>query len=308
MKTAVQPGTSPPLTQRKAKSGRTIFFFVLPALLVYSVFILYPIFSTFYYSLHEWNGVQPQHTFIGLDNYVTLLKDATFWQALQNNSLLVLVSVFVQIPLGLIMALVLFSPVIGKRLLNVIYFLPYLMSTVAIGLLWIFMYDPINGPINQLLQIVGIDAIPWLADANVAMIAILVVVIWQFSPFYMILFKAAMVGIPNELYEAASIDGANGRQQFFFITLPALVPTIVSSSVLAVVGSLKAFDIFYIMTGGGPGGATEILGTYMYKQGFIQFSMGYASTVAAAMFIIAFICVAIIQFVEYQRKKRGILS
>jgi raffinose/stachyose/melibiose transport system permease protein len=154
----------------------------------------------------------------------------------------------------------------------------------------------------------GFNAIPWLADKNTAMIAILLVIVWQFSPFYMILFKAAMVGIPDELYEAASIDGANGTQKFFYITLPALIPTFVTSSILAIVGSLKAFDIFYIMTGGGPGGATEILGTYMYKQGFIHFSMGYASTIAAVMFLIAFVCVIIIQFIEHQRKKRGLFT
>ncbi|WEG18862.1 sugar ABC transporter permease [Alkalihalophilus pseudofirmus] len=311
MKTAVDTDVimiSPEQKKNKRKKGKTILLFVLPALLVYSIFILYPIIATFNYSMYNWNGVQAQKTFIGLENYFTLFSDSTFWQALQNNMLLVLVSVFVQIPLGLIMALVLFSPIMGKKFLNVIFFLPYLMSTVAIGLLWIFMYDPINGPVNQIVQLFGFNAIPWLADKNTAMIAILIVVIWQFSPFYMILFKAAMVGIPDELYEAASIDGANELQKFFYVTLPALIPTFVTSSILAIVGSLKAFDIFYIMTGGGPGGATEILGTYMYKQGFINFSMGYASTIAAVMFLIAFACVIIIQVIEYQRKKRGLFS
>ncbi|MDV2884621.1 sugar ABC transporter permease [Alkalihalophilus pseudofirmus] len=311
MKTAVDTDVimiSPEQKKNKRKKGKTILLFVLPALLVYSIFILYPIIATFNYSMYNWNGVQAQKTFIGLENYFTLFSDSTFWQALQNNMLLVLVSVFVQIPLGLIMALVLFSPIMGKKFLNVIFFLPYLMSTVAIGLLWIFMYDPINGPVNQIVQLFGFNAIPWLADKNTAMIAILIVVIWQFSPFYMILFKAAMVGIPDELYEAASIDGANELQKFFYVTLPALIPSFVTSSILAIVGSLKAFDIFYIMTGGGPGGATEILGTYMYKQGFINFSMGYASTIAAVMFLIAFVCVIIIQVIEYQRKKRGLFS
>ncbi|WP_368505167.1 carbohydrate ABC transporter permease [Alkalihalophilus sp. As8PL] len=311
MKTAVGTNVitiNPEQKKNKRKKTKTILLFVLPALLVYSVFILYPIIATFNYSMYNWNGVQAEKTFIGLANYTTLFSDSTFWQALQNNMLLVLVSVFVQIPLGLIMALVLFSPIMGKKFLNVIFFLPYLMSTVAIGLLWIFMYDPINGPVNQIVQLFGFNAIPWLADKNTAMIAILIVVIWQFSPFYMILFKAAMVGIPDELYEAASIDGASELQKFFYVTLPALIPTFVTSSILAIVGSLKAFDIFYIMTGGGPGGATEILGTYMYKQGFINFSMGYASTIAAVMFLIAFICVIIIQVLEHQRKKRGLFT
>ncbi|GAE34870.1 carbohydrate ABC transporter permease [Halalkalibacter akibai] len=267
--------------KQKQKQARTILLFVLPGLLVYSVFILYPILATFNYSFFNFSGGQSQRTFVGLSNYTTLFADQTFWQALKNNSFIILVSVFVQIPLGLMMALVLFSPIKGVKLLNVLYFLPYLMSTVAIGLLWIFMFDPMNGPVNQVVKLFGQNPIPWLADKNTAMIAVLLVIVWQFAPFYMILFKAAMVGIPDELYEAARIDGANGTQQFFYITFPSLIPTIVTSSILAVVGSLKQFDIFYIMTGGGPGNSTEILGTYMFKQGFINFNMGYASTIAA---------------------------
>ncbi|MCM3714477.1 sugar ABC transporter permease [Alkalihalobacillus oceani] len=291
--------------KQKQKKAITIALFILPALLVYSVFILYPIVATFQYSLFSWSGGQGERTFIGLQNYTVLFADQTFWSALQNNMMLILASVFIQIPLGLLMALVLFSPIKGIKLLNVLYFLPYLMSTVAIGLLWIFMYDPINGPMNQVVQWFGVEPVAWLADQNTALIAVLIVIIWQFAPFYMILFKAAMVGIPDELYEAAEIDGANGIQKFFSITFPALIPTIVTSSILAIVGSLKAFDIFYIMTGGGPGNATEIVGTYMFKQGFIHFNMGYASTIAAMMFILAFISVLIIQVFEYRRKKRG---
>lgn len=294
--------------KRIKKNTWVIVGFMLPALLVYAVYTLYPILATFNYSLLDWSGVSGESEFIGVQNYVTLLNDASFWQALQNNLLLVVVSIFFQIPLGLIMALILFSPIIGKRLLNVIFFLPYLMSTVAIGLLWIFLYDPSNGPINQFTSALGLGQFNWLGDPNLAMVAILIVVIWQFSPFYMILFKAAMVGIPEELYESAQIDGANGWKQFLYITFPSLMPTIVTSSILAIVGSLKAFDIFYIMTGGGPGNATEILGTYMYNQGFVNFNMGYASTIAAVMFLIAFVCVLVIQFMDHKRKKRGILS
>ena len=297
-------GTSLEIKRSKRQNIKVILIFLLPALLIYSVFILYPIISTFSYSLTDWSVLEGESNFIGLGNYMTLFTDPTFWQALKNNMLLVLVSVFVQIPLGLMMALVLFSPVIGKRLLNIIYFLPYLMSTVAIGLLWIFIFDPVNGPINQVLSVFGWTP-EWLGDPALAMVAILLIIVWQFSPFYMILFKAAMVGISDDLYEAAEIDGAGALAQFLYITLPALIPTIVTSSILAIVGSLKAFDIFYIMTGGGPGTSTEILGTYMYQQGFITFNMGYASTIAATMFMIALVCAIVIQFMENRRLKRG---
>ncbi|MCU9593557.1 sugar ABC transporter permease [Caldibacillus thermolactis] len=290
------------------KKRMAILLFVLPALLVYTIFIIYPILATFNYSLFEWNGISKEKVFIGFENFKNLLYDSTFWLALKNNVYLILVSVFVQIPLGLIMALVLLSKIRGKKILNVIYFLPFLMSAVAIGLLWTLMYDPVNGPINKFLEFFGIDSIHWLASNKTAIVAVLVVIVWQFAPFYMILFKAAMVGIPEELYEAADIDGANEAQKFFYVTLPSLMPTIVSSSILAVVGSLKTFDMFYIMLGGGSGSATEILGTYMYKQSFINFNMGYGSAIASMMFILALISVILILITDGLRQRRESLK
>ncbi|MFJ7976865.1 carbohydrate ABC transporter permease [Peribacillus sp. NPDC096379] len=286
------------------KNVMTICLFVAPALLVYLLYVVYPIFATLNYSFYNWDGTT-EKTFVGLGNYVELFKDAIFWTALKNNTWVVLASVFVQIPLGLIMALMLFAPIKGLRLFNSIYFLPFLMSTVAIGMLWVLMFDPINGVINLFVNFLGFENIAWLSNENTAMIAVLLVVVWQFSPFYMILFKAALVGISEELYEAAQIDGANTWQKFKNITIPLLLPTIVSSSILAIVGSLKAFDIFYIMTGGGPNGATELMGTYMFKQAFNNFNMGYASAIAFLMFFIALIVTIIIQVLESVRKRKG---
>lgn len=282
----------------------TIAIFLLPAILTYLVFILYPIFDTFVISLYRWNGISPTRTFVGLDNYTTLLQESRFWFAFRNNMYVVLLSIFVQIPLGLVMALVLFSKIKGKKILNVLFFLPYLMSTVAVGLLWIFMYDPVNGPVNRLFNLFGMQSVHWLAGGTSSLIAILIVIAWQFAPFYMILFRAAMVGIPEEHYESAEIDGASETQKFFYITLPSIMPTIVSSSILAVVGSLKTFAIFYVMTGGGSGISTDILGTFMYRQAFINFNMGYSSAIAAIMFIVALISVIIIQLIDYRRRNK----
>lgn len=290
--------------KRNVRKAVTIGLFTAPALIVYLVYVVYPILSTLSYSFYSWDGTSDK-TFIGFDNYIQLFNDTIFWTSLTNNVWVVLTSVFVQIPLGMIMALMLFAPIRGIRLFSSVYFLPFLMSTVAIGLLWVYMFDPINGIINQLVNVLGFENVAWLSDDNTAMIAILLVVVWQFSPFYMILFKAAMVGIAEELYESAQIDGANSWQKFFHITLPLLMPTIVSSSILAIVGSLKAFDIFYIMTGGGPNHATELMGTYMFKQAFINFNMGYASAIAFIMFLIALVVTVLIQVVDYNRKKKG---
>lgn len=296
--------TSSKLSAKTLKNALSISLFIAPALIVYAVYVLYPIVSTFIYSLYDWDGATAG-TFVGMQNYLDLLGDSIFWTSLTNNTWVVLTSVFVQIPLGLIMALMLFAPIKGIRFFSSIYFFPFLMSTVAIGLLWVFMYDPINGVINQLVNLLGFKNIAWLSEPNTALIAVLIVVVWQFAPFYMILFKAAIVGIPEELYEAANIDGANGLRKFFHITLPLLMPTIVSSSILAIVGSLKAFDIFYVMTGGGPNHGTELLGTYMFKQAFINFNMGYASAIAFVMFFVALVVTILIQVMDFYRKKKG---
>lgn len=278
--------------------------FLAPALIVYCIYILYPIFGTAQYSFYQWKGGADK-TFIGLQNYTVLFSDPVFWKAFLNNVKIIFTSVFLQIPLGLIMALILFAPIRGKRLFQTIYFMPFLMSTVAIGMLWIFMFDPLNGVVNRLISLFGFEYVAWLSEEKTAMSAILLVIVWQYAPFYMILFKAAIVGISEDLYEAASIDGASGFERFWHITLPLLLPTIVTSSTLAIVGSLKAFDIFYIMTGGGPNGSTELLGTYMYKQAFIHFDMGYGSAVAFMMFLLAFIAAGVIQVMEAGRKKKG---
>jgi len=289
---------------KKVKKTITISLFIAPALIIYSLYVIYPILTTLNYSFFEWNGISDK-VFIGMDNYTKMLNDDVFWISLKNNAWVVLASVFIQIPLGLIMALFLFAPIRGIRFFNGIYFIPFLMSTVAVGILWRLMYDPINGTINQLINFLGFENIAWLSDKNTAIFSVLLVIVWQFAPFYMILFKAGIVGISEEMYEAADIDGANYLQKFAKITLPLLAPTIVTSSILAIVGSLKSFDLFYIMTGGGPNHGTEILGTYMYKQAFVNFNMGYGSAIAFVMFILALVVVIIIQYLDYYRKKKG---
>ncbi|UQZ82680.1 Lactose transport system permease protein LacF [Paenibacillus konkukensis] len=292
--------------QRLRDKRWTIVMFIAPAFLVYLLYIIYPIYGTLYYSLFDWKG-GPDKTFVGIANYTRLFIEPVFWSSLANNMKVVLSSVFLQIPLGLLMALLLFSAIRGLRFFQTIYFMPFLMSTVAIGMLWVFMFDPLSGAVNKLIGLFGFENIAWLSENKTAMAAILIVIVWQYAPFYMILFKAAIVGISEDLYEAAEIDGAGPWDRFSRITFPLLVPTIVTSSILAIVGSLKAFDIFFIMTGGGPGNATELLGIYMYKQAFIHFNMGFASAVAFTMFVLAFLAAGIIQYMEYARKKKEAL-
>ncbi|NLE69837.1 MAG: sugar ABC transporter permease [Clostridiales bacterium] len=281
--------------------------FLLPTLLIYGTFIIYPIFSTLFNSFFHWTGLTAQKQFIGLDNYATLFSDPSFGQSVINNLWVIVCSVLVQIPLGLVMALIVGQAKRRTALYKVLYFIPYLMSTVAIGLTWGFLYDPMIGPINQVLRDLGINTMNllWLGDKKTALISVLIVVVWNFAPFYMILFNASLSTISEDYYEAASIDGATVWQQFRAITLPLLIPSIVSAVTLSIVGSLKTFDLFFVMTRGGPGSATELMGTYMYKQGFSYFKMGYASSVAFTMFFVAVLSIVIVKFVQRKTMKEG---
>lgn len=285
--------------------ARMFAIFLLPALLIYSIFIIYPIFSTAYNSMFSWTGLNNIKTFIGLDNYKVLLQDEAFSQAIRNNLWVIVASVFFQIPLGLVMALLIKKKNKFNNILRILYFLPFLMSTVAIGLTWSFLYDPMLGVINHALGKLGINTtnLLWLGSKKLALISVLIVVIWNYCPFYMIMFNASLGTISKDYYEAASIDGASKNQQFWNITLPLLMPTIVNSIVLSLVGSLKSFDLFYVMTKGGPGSSTELMGTYMYKQGFTYFKMGYASSVAFFMFFMAVIAIVIVKFVQKKVSK-----
>lgn len=303
----------PPMAQhiamrkRRARRNRiTVFLFLLPALFVYGMYNVYGIVRTFIYSTMEWTGLSPRMTFIGLENYATLIGDSKVWHALGNNLILVVVSIIVQLSFGLILALIINSRIRGRKFLRTVYFMPMLLSTVATGILWILMYDPYFGLVNQLLAAVGLDSLQhvWLGEANTVMGSVLFVICWQYIPQYMILISAGMSNIPEDVYEAATIDGANKFQQFKNITLPLLAPTLRISAVLSLVGSLKYFDLIYVMTGGGPNGQTDVMATYMYKKGFVESDMGYASTIAAFMFFVSLTMVVLFQMFTRKKEER----
>ncbi len=290
----------------KRKEAFVIALFLAPALAVYALYVLYSIGLTFYYSLYRWSGIDSNVVFLGLENYTRLLADWVFWVALKNNLILVLSSLLTQLPLGLIMALLLFAPIKGIRLFRTVYFMPILMSTVAIGLLFVFILDPNFGIVNYMLGAVGLESWQrgWLGDSRTAFWTIVAVIAWQFTPMYMILLRAGLVGISEEYYEAATIDGANKWRQFIHITLPLLRPTMMMCAILIIIGSLKYFDLIYIMTNGGPNHATELMATYMYKQAFTNFNMGYGSALSFTMLIVSLIITLLVNGLDQLRKRK----
>jgi raffinose/stachyose/melibiose transport system permease protein len=274
----------------------TALLFVLPALLVYCFYFVYPIPASAYYSLFRWNGISPHKQFLGFGNWTRLAQDALFWKSLANNLVLVVASIVIQLPMGLALGLLVSSRLKGARLFKLLYFIPMMLSAVAIGITWKFIYEPSYGLINGALRLVGLGGLArgWLGEPALALAAVIATICWQFIPFYMVIFAAALAGIPQELIEAAHIDGAGPAVSFFRITLPLLRNTIRTAAILSLTGSLKYFGLIYVMTEGGPDHATELLATYMYKQAFTAFSMGYGSTVAVFMFLISFVLTVVV--------------
>ncbi len=238
----------------------------------------------------------PGMKFLKFENWITLFKDTVFWMSLRNNISLVIVSILVQIPFGIILGVFVSSKFKGVKFLKLVYFIPMLLSAVAIGLTWNFIYDPNFGLLNAFLRLIGLGKLAkgWLGEPNLALWAVMGAICWQFIPYYMILFAAAISGIPLELYEAAYIDGASKVQGFLKITLPLLKNTIRLACVLSLTGSLRYFDLLYVMTGGGPNHASELMATYMFKQAFVNFNVGYGSAIASFMFIFSFALAVII--------------
>jgi raffinose/stachyose/melibiose transport system permease protein len=274
----------------RGPSGRSTaaVFFLLPAFAFLAVFIVWPVLLSIQLSFYDWNGISPVRTFVGLDNWKALTGDGVFWRALGNNLIVVALSIAIQLPVAMALAVLLHRGGNRLKIFKVVYFFPMLMSTVAVGALFKAVYNLQFGVVTPLLQAAGLAGLSrdWLGDAHIALFSVVAVICWQFIPFYMILFLARLSSIPNELREAASIDGATGGQYFWRVELPLMRGIIITAMTLSLIGSLKYFDLIWVMTEGGPSRATELMATYMYKEAFSSFRMGYGSTIATAMFFI----------------------
>lgn len=282
----MQTQTSSLAKRRAASTRNAAIIFLVPAFIFLIIYIAYPIVYSFNLSCYDWNGIATNKTFVALNNWKELLSDTVFRKAFLNNIIIVILSIGVQLPIG--MALATFLDFGGKKLnvFKVIWFIPMLMSSVAIGYLFKYALDANSGIISGISKLLGGGSVDLLGNPKTALVTITVAICWQFIPFYMVYFLAAYSVIPSELYEAAIIDGSTKSQYFWRIALPMMKPAIKSAIVLSMVGSLKYFDLIYVMTGGGPGSASELMATYMYKNAFLSQRMGYGSTIASGMFIL----------------------
>jgi raffinose/stachyose/melibiose transport system permease protein len=276
---------------RRFQDNLMIALFLAPALILFLIFVIYPIFRSMYFSLFNWNGLGPAVNYVGLDNFKAILNDKVFIKAIGNVLLIIVFSVGLQLPLAMAMAVLVGRDLPGRAVFRTIFFLPYVLSEVNVAIMWMLLYnaDPERGFLNAILTSLGAKPVAWLGDVNVALLAVFVALTWKYFGFYMLLFLTGLQNIPAELEEAASIDGANSFQRFFSVTLPLLSSTIRTAVYLSVLGSIQQFILVWIMTKGGPVNASETLATYMYRFGFVRFQLGYGSAVALYMFLLCLI-------------------
>jgi raffinose/stachyose/melibiose transport system permease protein len=273
-------------SRRQRSTTICAYVFLIPVIALMVIFLFYPIVQTFINSFTSWNGISANKTFNGLYNWNKLIHDGDFWKAFLNNIKIMVLSLVIQMPIGILLATFLDTGGRKYNFFKIIWFLPLLMSSVAVGYLFHYVLATNGGIISGISQLFGGGVVDLLGSQKLALYAVIGVICWQFIPFYMVYYMAGYSSISEDLYEAAAIDGSTRTQYIWRIALPMLIPTIKSAVVMSVVGSLKYFDLVYVMTNGGPGTSTELMATYMYKNSFVTYNMGYGSAIAAGMFIL----------------------
>jgi ABC-type sugar transport system permease subunit len=260
------------------------YLFIAIPVITSLAFLVIPMVTSFWWSLNDYSGLQPPE-FVGLGNYIRLLtRDDTFMHALRNTTLFVLLGMSIGPTLGMLTALMLNQQVRLRAVFRTAYFLPVMTSLVVVSTIWKILYNR-SGLLNSLFAVVGLGSIAWLSDPRVSLISIVLASVWQGFGFETVVFLAAMQGIPKELYEAASIDGASSWQRFWNITLPSLRPVILFAYIYGIIGSYQVFDQIFVMTSGGPVYSTTSLVYYLFTR-FQDLRLGYASAIAYILFII----------------------
>jgi ABC-type sugar transport system permease subunit len=264
----------------------TGLLFLFPSLVTFGVFTYYALGFNVYLSTTSWNFLSEAKDFIGLQNYIDLFNDTLFWKVALNTTYYAVGSVALSIAFGLLFALLLNQKIFMRGIFRTVIFSPYVTTSAAVALLWIWIFEPNYGLINYALSLVGIEGPVWLTSSQWAMPALIIMNVWRISGYVMALFLAGLTAIPRELYEAAEIDGAGRMATFFKITLPLLSPTTFFIVVTSFISAFQVFDQVSVMTLGGPADATKVFNYYIYEQAFITFRAGYASTISTVLFLI----------------------
>lgn len=273
------------------KNEKIAYLYILPLLVLSFALVYYCIIDTAIVSFTDWDGMSDSFQFVGLKNYTKMLADSVFWKSVANNIIFFVGTVFIQALLGFILAVFLKRKLFGSNVFKAIYFLPIAMATSIITAIFKIIMDPTNGTLNQFLRAIHLGGLAqsWLGDPKIALISVIVVNIFQWMGFSMITYYAGLMALPDDVYEAAKIDGAGFWRTTFSVTFPMLKGTTNVLIILGIVGSLKTFDLVKLLTGGGPGRATTVMNTYLYEKAFNDFNAGGAASIGVAILIIAMI-------------------
>ena len=315
---ALDAGPAPVQRRRRPRRARLrtwseISLFAGPAVLVYLLFVLLPVALAAYYSFFNWNGLGPLERFIGIDNYTRLLTDPVFHRSVGNNFFIVIMSLLIQGPLAILVALLMNRRLRFRGLLRALIFVPYVLSEVTAGIAWQIMLQSVPparyGPIDTWLRMLGVENPPaWLADPNVVMWTMFGILTWKYLGLAIILMLAGLAGVPEELYEAAALDGAGWWKTQWYVTVPLLGPTIRIWAFLSIIGSLQLFDMVWIVTGGGPLHASSTMAVYMVEYGLNVTQIGYGSAVAVVLFLISLVIALGYQRFALRRDLQGAVT
>lgn len=300
--TMISPQQTKEGKRRRLKDNLVAYSFILPNFLGFAIFTLIPMGFSLVLAFMNWDGAN-RISFAGLSNFTMLLKDETFRISLFNTFYYVIFTVPLTMLCSLGLALLLNQPIKGSGFFRTTFFFPYIASLVAVAVVWNMLFNPAAGPVNQFLMWLGVENPPrWSASVEWAMPTVIMASIWKGMGYYMVIYLAALQGIPRHLYEAAEMDGANAWNRFRHVTLPMLTPATFFVSIMLTIASFKVFDLILVMTNGGPGRATNVLVMHTYNMAFREFRFGYASAVAMVLFAI----VLVITIVQFRMEKRWV--
>lgn len=282
------------MTRRETLARLTPYLFLIVPLIIYLVWVIGPMFYTFYLSLTDWDGLSAPN-FIGWRNYQRLFKDPVFYTSLKNNLKWVLSFITIPVAAGLALAMALNRSIPGEKVIKASLYSPMVLSLVVGGLMWSWMYHPASGLINSILRLAGLDALAlgWLSDKKLVMWAIIVVAIWRQVGYVMVLYLAGLQSVDVGLVDASKVDGASGWQTFRHVIFPLLAPVTVIVVVVSIIDSLRAFDLVSVMTRGGPYNSSSVLANFMYIEAFNNYKMGYGATIAVILFLISLVFIFI---------------
>ncbi|NQT58795.1 MAG: sugar ABC transporter permease [Bacteroidetes bacterium] len=259
-------------------------YFLLPALILFGIFVLYPIFQSIWISLHKWDGFGPMQ-WVGLKNYSRLLVDSRFLSSLKNNGLWLVLMMLAPV-FGLALALFLNQQVKGIRVIKSLFFFPFVINLVVIGLIFSWFYNPDLGILAEIFKAFGLKPIPVLADENLATYGVILAGLWPQTAYCLILYLTGLTGVNTQIVEAGRIDGASGMKMLRHVILPQLRPATIVALTVTVIGSLRSFDLIAIMTAGGPWGSTYVLAYHMYDEAIFNYKMGYGAAIAVVLFLV----------------------